>query len=388
MSAAYEALIEEHRGSLERLARRLSRNRDDADDLLQESLLDAYRSFERFRPGSQFYNWFARIMTNNQLDRLRRTRETTVSLEGCGTDPESSPIEIPDHRSNPERVLLQEVLDQPFRRALDRLDRNQRVTVELCDLHGATYEEAAAATNCPIGTIRSRLHRAHKSMERSLLPFMPRLPLGGYQTRCPMGSGPSVASARAMIDELESPKFRVACSESTRVILMSDAVIPQDASELGDADVVVLTAEQDARMDQRQIEEIARRVREGMGLVLLHSGESRVLRTLFGVPSGWDEVSDTLEAGLEITAPRHPVARGVSTEALPRIRVAPGSFTGPRPDMVVLGSVPVHGASSWQGAAWTIGRGRVFCFRPSIETLAGSKPLAKLLSNAVAWAGA
>lgn len=173
MSETYEALVLAHRPALERLSRRLARNRDDAEDLLQESLLEAYRSFPRFRAGSQFYNWFARIMTNNQLDRVRRAREVVYSLDHCGWDDEAGPIEIPDERSNPEHLLMKDELDAPFRYALERLDANQRATVLLCDLEGATYEEAAQRANCPIGTIRSRLHRAHKSMERSLQHYSP-----------------------------------------------------------------------------------------------------------------------------------------------------------------------------------------------------------------------
>lgn len=400
MHATYEALVEENRPALARLARRLSRTADDAEDLLQESLLDAYRSFERFRPGSHFYNWFARIMTNNQLDRVRRQRETVLSLDTCGAEPDSGPIEVPDERSNPERLVLDDMLDAHFRTALDRLDPNQRATVLLCDLEGATYEEAAAATQCPIGTIRSRLHRAHKSMERWLAPVVPHSTIRRAeprQTRREFLAGTAAAGAalagltmrEAGAAPAAEPK-QVACPLHLQSLLGTAGELDTPRGALQDlrlTSVLVVDAKLDAALNAEQLAEITRRVRHrGLGLVVLHPGESRVLRALFGTPCGWDQ-STAPEAGgaFRVTAPRHPVSCGLDRLQLPALNVAPGSYQGPRPDVVVFASEAEGGARSWGAVTWSVGRGRVCCLRPQEEALHQHAALGQVFRNAIEW---
>src|SRR5579864_2077973 len=96
LDSAYEALVAGHRRAFERLARRLARDAEDADDLLQETLIDAYRGFARYRPDTHFYSWVARIMTNNYLDRLRRKHHPMVSLDQAGTTGAAGALDLPD----------------------------------------------------------------------------------------------------------------------------------------------------------------------------------------------------------------------------------------------------------------------------------------------------
>jgi RNA polymerase sigma-70 factor (ECF subfamily) len=377
MHTPYEALVREHRPALERLARKLANNhRDDAEDLLQESLLDAYRSFERFRPGSQFFNWFARIMTNNQLDRIRRTREHVLSLEGCSDEEGTGPIEIPDERHNPEQLLLRDEFDAPLKRALERLEPNQRITVQLCDLEGKTYEEAAAATRVPIGTIRSRLHRAHKALERSLPQSERRAP----SRRA--GSGTGVAAAE---------RVSVACSRQVAPVLENDARLsPEplgvDPQALRSVRGLVVSREDEARLRPEQVTTIAERVRfEGMGLVVLHGGDSPLLRALLGPDFGWTSEVAPEETGMvEVRAPRHPIAEGVGDFRLPR-PVRGGVLRGPKPDQVIFAAKDLAGSVAWQGMAWNVGRGRVFCFVPGCEVPEAGHPVGRILRNAARW---
>lgn len=377
MHAAYETLVQEHRPALERLARKLANNhRDDAEDLLQESLLDAYRSFDRFRPGSQFFNWFARIMTNNQLDRVRRVREHVLSLEGSGEDDAPGAIEIPDERHNPEQMLIREEFEAPLKRALDKLEPNQRITVQLCDLEGKTYEEAAAATQVPIGTIRSRLHRAHKALERWLPDAAPR-----RHTK-PL---PRVSPA------LPQTSVSVAASLPVRPVLEGDArlsVAPLslDREALRNVRSLVLSREDEARLTKEQVSMVAERVRfEGMGLVVLHGGDSPILKALLGQDFGWTSAGTAAEtAVVEVRAPRHPIAEGVGDFRLPR-PLSGGALNGPRPDQVIFAAKDVAGNAAWQGMAWNVGRGRVFCFVPGAEIPEAGHPIARIVRNAVRW---
>lgn len=375
MHTSYETLILEHRGAFERLARKLANNnRDDAEDLLQESLLDAYRSFDRFRPGSQFFNWFARIMTNNQLDRVRRNRQHVLSLDGAGPDDEWAAIEIPDDRANPEQLLVEDEFEAPLKRALDRLEPNQRITVQLCDLEGKTYEEAAAMTHVPIGTIRSRLHRAHKSLERSIPQPLPK-PVPPTRSWTRPQEGVSVRCSRAVAGVMKDDS-RLA---TERLALTADA--------LKDTRVLILSREDEARLTLDEVAAITSRVRfDGMGLVVLHGGESALLKSILGPTFGWtaEKNAPTTTGMVEVRAPRHPIAEGVGEFRLPR-PIASGAFTGPTPDQVVLAAKDVNGTAAWQGMAWNVGKGRVFCFVPGCEIPDAGSPVAKVVRNAAYW---
>src|SRR4051794_27714840 len=100
---AFETLVKSHRPAFERLARRLARDSEDAEDLLQETLVDAFRAYKTFRADSHFYSWVARIMTNNHLDRVRRKQHPVISLDHAGSEEGAETVELPDERANPER---------------------------------------------------------------------------------------------------------------------------------------------------------------------------------------------------------------------------------------------------------------------------------------------
>src|SRR5690242_9033893 len=119
----FESLISDYRAAFVRLARRMTRNAEDAEDLLQETLLDAYRSF---RSGTSFYSWVARIMMNNQLDRRRRKRHPVISLDHASADPECESLELPDDSANPERALFADQLDPNLIEALGQLQPHHR----------------------------------------------------------------------------------------------------------------------------------------------------------------------------------------------------------------------------------------------------------------------
>lgn len=157
-----------HLDVLYRGALRLTGNRADAEDIVQEALLRAFRSFDRFDPGTNCRAWLFRIMRNVFLNRIRRAPE--VPHDDTFFDrpdwPDSPGAPLAD--AGPEEEFFQTVLHGDVERALRTLPQGFREVVMLADLEGFTYKEVAEALGCPIGTVMSRLHRARRLLRRSL----------------------------------------------------------------------------------------------------------------------------------------------------------------------------------------------------------------------------
>jgi RNA polymerase sigma-70 factor, ECF subfamily len=155
------------------IAYRLTGNRADAEDLTQESFLRAYRFFDRYNRTMPFENWLYRIMSRVFIDELRkRPKFKTQSLDqpllaGDSGDAEVL-LEIPDFENDPERLVLDDLLDEHLQFALNTLPAEFRVAVILADIEGLSYEEIAETMNCSLGTVRSRLHRGRKLLRQRL----------------------------------------------------------------------------------------------------------------------------------------------------------------------------------------------------------------------------
>src|SRR5438876_6304221 len=120
----FEALLSAHQDRLYAMAYRLTGNHDDAQDLVQQALMEAYAAFDRFEPGTRFDRWVYRIMYHSFLDIVRkRPRFSLLSLDAPWDDEEGNTgaHDVPDSRSGPESRLLDEVLSEPLQRALDAL---------------------------------------------------------------------------------------------------------------------------------------------------------------------------------------------------------------------------------------------------------------------------
>lgn len=140
-------------------AYRLTGNRHDADDLVQEVLLRVRRGLETYQPGS-FEGWLWRITRNAFLDEVRRRqrRPTSPLLEDdrVGAAP------------SPDEVLATFRLSEDVQAALLKLPYDFREAVVMCDVVGLSYDEIAAASDIPIGTVRSRIHRGRKLLKELL----------------------------------------------------------------------------------------------------------------------------------------------------------------------------------------------------------------------------
>lgn len=137
--------------------------REDAEDCAQESMLKAWRSFDRFRGDSKVSTWLYTIATRACLDALKR-RGDPISLDALRDDGWEAADEGPSPYLQMEESERKRLLEA----AIARLGPQQRAALVLCDLQGLSYQEAAEAMECPIGTVRSRLGRARAQLKQLL----------------------------------------------------------------------------------------------------------------------------------------------------------------------------------------------------------------------------
>ena len=168
----FENLVARTRRPAYNAAYRMTGNRDDAEDLVQEAYLRAYRSFARYDRKLPFENWFFRIVTNLFVDGLRRKpKQPVLSLSRpiASQDGDSDMVlDIPDPSSDPEVLTMRNQLDERLQVALERLPAEFRTAVLLCDREGMRYDEIAAAMKTSIGTVRSRIHRGRRLLRKHL----------------------------------------------------------------------------------------------------------------------------------------------------------------------------------------------------------------------------
>ncbi len=161
-----------HMDILYNYALRLTGNIEDANDLLQETFLKAYRFWDKFEQGTNCRAWLFRIMRNSYINRYRKAVKTPEHVdyneikEFYNTIREQST----DANDLSERLYGQ-LLDDQVTTAITDLPEEFRTVVILCDIEGFTYEEAAEFVDCPIGTIRSRLHRGRKLLRDKLFKY-------------------------------------------------------------------------------------------------------------------------------------------------------------------------------------------------------------------------
>jgi RNA polymerase sigma-70 factor (ECF subfamily) len=168
-----QALV--HTDSLYGAAYRLTRNARDAEDLVQDSLLRAYRFWDSFEQDSNCKAWLLRIVTNtfiNEYQRKKRSREVldAATAEQDATDGVLIHADAND-RQSPERALLDRSVSDDVQRALDALPEDFRTAVVLCDVQGLSYKEIAEIMQTPVGTVMSRLFRGRKLLAASLRDF-------------------------------------------------------------------------------------------------------------------------------------------------------------------------------------------------------------------------
>jgi RNA polymerase sigma-70 factor (ECF subfamily) len=167
---AYGNLVRRYQERLHHVLYRFLQNADDAADVVQEAFLSAFLALGDFKGGARFYTWLYRIAMNHAIDLRRRqsaARRNSARQVEIGTPADSS--------VGPERLAMQRDTAVTLHRALGRLSQEHRLVLVLKDIEGMSYEEMAEVLDIPIGTVRSRLHRARLELKEVLEQMAPAL---------------------------------------------------------------------------------------------------------------------------------------------------------------------------------------------------------------------
>lgn len=162
---AFRVLVEAYQDRLFGLVLSFVRQREQAEDLIQEIFVKAYFALESFEGQSAFYTWLYRIATNHSMDYLRKHRPDQVSLDKPIDD--AGEITVANTIEGPSSDHPDAQLDVPTaaKSLLDGLDPDQRVILTLRELEGYSYEELAEILDCPVNTVKSRLNRAREALK-------------------------------------------------------------------------------------------------------------------------------------------------------------------------------------------------------------------------------
>jgi len=172
--AQYEAIVQRYARHVYNIAYRMAGNEADARDLVQEAFLRVYRALRRVEPDAPLERWLYRIVSNLHIDLLRKRPRARVESLDAPVETARGEVskEIADLESSPEAILEREQLDAAIQRALGTLPQELRLVVVLSDIEGLAYEEIATMLHIPLGTVKSRLHRARQSLQQRLRPYV------------------------------------------------------------------------------------------------------------------------------------------------------------------------------------------------------------------------
>jgi len=155
-------------------AYRMTRNAEDAEDLVQETYFKAYKNFDKFESGTNLKAWLFKIMKNTFINGYRKKQLAPPQSDFAEIE-ESFESQVSDEATgqikNPEAELLENVLDEDVQRALDALPQDYRMVVLLADLEGFSYREISEILEIPQGTVMSRLYRGRRLLEDALLRY-------------------------------------------------------------------------------------------------------------------------------------------------------------------------------------------------------------------------
>ena len=172
-SATFESLFAGCAGSAYGVARRLTGSQADAEDLVQDAAFLAHRGFASFTPGTNFRAWFLKILVNCYYSRRRSEKRRPVTSDLDDTPDlylyaRSAEAGFPTQGPDPAAQLLDKLGTERIVDAVNRLPAEYRVVSTLYFMEDLSYEEIARVLQCPVGTVRSRLHRSRKMLQKAL----------------------------------------------------------------------------------------------------------------------------------------------------------------------------------------------------------------------------
>lgn len=170
----FETLALSHLDPLYSAALRLTKNERDAEDLVQDTCMRAFRFFDKFERGTNMKAWLFKILTNTFINRYRRKVKERNVVEGSERDAVHERFisrDATDFAANPEQYLFDRLLSDDVLRAIDGLPIDFRLVVILADLQEFSYKEIAEILDCPVGTVMSRLFRGRKLLQKTLREY-------------------------------------------------------------------------------------------------------------------------------------------------------------------------------------------------------------------------
>lgn len=161
-----------HIDALYNFALRMTGSPDDADDLVQETMLKAFRFFDKFEKGTNCKAWLFRILKNSFINDYRKQSKEPDKVDYDDIQNFYETIKSTDIKTQHyEEDAFSKLLDDDISSAITELPEDFRTVIILSDIEGFTYEEIADFVDCPIGTVRSRLHRARKMLYAKLYDY-------------------------------------------------------------------------------------------------------------------------------------------------------------------------------------------------------------------------
>jgi RNA polymerase sigma-70 factor (ECF subfamily) len=168
---AFDALVRKYQHKLVKLVMRYVRNPAEAEDIAQEAFIKAYRALPQFRGDSAFYTWLYRIAINTAknavVSRDRSPIEYNIDRNDATEESYDMQGRMKDSET-PEGLVLTDEIRSTVNAAIEALPEDLKTAIVLRELDGLSYEEIAAAMDCPVGTVRSRIFRAREAIDRRL----------------------------------------------------------------------------------------------------------------------------------------------------------------------------------------------------------------------------
>jgi len=161
-----------HEDALYNYALKISGNSDDAQDLVQETYYKAYRHFDKFQTGTNSKAWMFMILKNSFINDYRKSKREPYKLDYEQIQNFYENVKSDRaQENNLDKEFYNDLLDDELTEAIDQLPTKMREVFLLCDLDGNSYEETAELVGCPVGTVRSRLHRARHMLQETLMDY-------------------------------------------------------------------------------------------------------------------------------------------------------------------------------------------------------------------------
>ncbi|MCK4460254.1 MAG: sigma-70 family RNA polymerase sigma factor [candidate division Zixibacteria bacterium] len=169
----FEAEALPHMDALYRTALRLAKNQSDAEDLVQEAFAKAYRFWDKFELGSNCRAWLFKIMTNIFINEYRSKARSPLqaNIDDIDDNYLYGQLASGGQTENPEQTLFSKLFDDDVKKAIENLPDDFRLVAVLSFLEGFSYQEIAEIADLQLGTVKSRLHRGRKLLQRQLFDY-------------------------------------------------------------------------------------------------------------------------------------------------------------------------------------------------------------------------